>query len=840
MSRFLVMCFSLLMQLWPYLLLPVPIIYFWRRNRRWVPKSTGRSLSVRNFEAALFLVVLLLMGVVWLYDGTPRVDVPSKFGERVSDTIRGYNSQAAILGSICGVIAVAVAWRFSTTLSVAVLMITGLIGVFSMDSKIHAQRDVEREAESALRSNPTTNNSVPVKLRFELINRIPGADIWMNGVHLGKTPFETTSTELMSKLPPWEHENVNPLRYPQTESNSYTTPQGDSLSNWGWCPLHFPVSNPNSTKLYYKIELNGVTGFSHLVRQTTEGESNSPTSVIVVTFDTVFPAWESEIEDLLDRARLNAYEVDAAWLAAFDSYGDFAKQQLDRAILAEPPLKKILEQRARIVQGLTDVKDAASAWAHLMRIEEEARSSHHYDSSSDAGVAVDLLVPMLDPQQLVDHAIHLLNATSKIDPSARSYGNERFATHNGDGSTHGEEVGLWPIAQAIWRLDQRLDAEDDSKTPNYNPTDISKRGLFAALHPDLDNIAEQRITPLIMKLSYGNTQRLEYAALLGGSAYEEFLLRNDWRRIATEGWGDDLDVGDSQNYVNGWFYKLASLRSPLGTAFRDQQSDAILKLCRNGLSDHSTVTGSFPTEMDFLFIDREFSKKHPSLAMRFWPDLDGHAKGQSSHSQTILQLRWDYLARLWPESTPQMFLSALREANNGKEHVNVPLFPKALSADARFHVFTTILDAETKRVATIVDDPENLKYSGPKYQGNQLLNQLPSQLRWLPCEAAARQLLNELKADSKHEAWGQLSSVLSYNRQNEDLLRLMAESGDSKLELMTLPAIERHPVQSRVELLERLLTAEASEVRSAANVVSERLDELRQRQLTPRAGLELH
>ncbi len=707
-----------------------------------------------------------------------------------------------------------------------------------MDAKIYEQRDMERNAENTSRSDSSAINDTPGKLRFELMDSISGADVWINGVKLGKTPFETTSTDLMAKVPPWEHENVNPLRNPQTELNSYTTLQGDSLSSWGWCPLHFPVRHPDSTKLYYRIVLNGVTGFSSLVRQTTKGKSGSPASVIVVTFDTVFPVWESEIENLLDRARLNDCEIDEAWLATFDSYGDFGTKQLDRAILEEPTLKKVLEQRARIAHGLADVTDAASAWAHLMRIEDEARSSRRYDSGSDAGVAVNLLVPMLDPQQLVDHAIQLLTNSSEIDPGNRSHGNGRFATYHEDGGVYGDEIGLWPIAQAIWRLDQLLDDASKGQTIATDPQAISKRGLFAAIHPEADNIVERRITPQIMRLSYGNTHRLEYAALLGGSSYEEFLLRNDWRRIATEGWGDDLDLGHSQNYVNGWFYKLASLRSPLGTAFRREQADAIRKLCRNTLSDYSMMTGSFPTELDFLFIDREYSRQRPSMAMTFWPELDGRAKGEPTHSRdATLKMRWDYLARLWPESTAEMFLSALRDANAGEGSFNVPRFPEALSADAKYVVFTAILDAETKRVATIVDDPENLQYSGPKYLGNQVLRQLRSQLWALPCEAAARHLANELTTDPKHEAWNQLPSILSHNRQNEDLLRLMAESDDSKLQLLTLPAIERHPIRNRVELLNGLMSAEALAVRETAIAVKQRLDELQQRQFTPRASL---
>ncbi len=474
-----------------------------------------------------------------------------------------------------------------------------------------------------------------------------------------------------------------------------------------------------------------------------------------------------------------------------------------------------------------------------MRIEDEVRTSHRYDSASDAGIAVDLLVPILNPEQLVEHAVALLYSTSKLDVGDYSFGDGRFRTLEGGDSVRGDEVGLWPIAQAIWRLDQRLDAEAEKKAVTSDPAEISKRGLFAAIHPEEDNIVEQRITPQIMKLSYGNNQRLAYAALLGGSSYEEFLLRNDWRRIATEGGGDDVDLGHSQNYVNGWFHKLLWLRSPLGTAFRDQQSDAILKYCRNGLSEFSMMTASFPKELDFVFWDCQFSKRHPSLAMRFWPELDGRVKAQPSYSrEQTLKMRWDYLTRLWPESTPEMFQSALRDATSLNEHLNIPNMPDVLSADAQFQILEMLLESESVRFKGLPADATSSS-GGPKYFGKQVLLQLRNQIFGLPCEVAGQKLVGELNLDPKHEYWGMLPSFLSNNRQNEDLLRLLVESGNPRMQLITLPAIEHHPIPGRVELLERLLAAEAVDVRDAASVVMQRLEKLRNRQFTPRASLEL-
>ena len=640
----------------------------------------------------------------------------------------------------------------------------------------------------------------------------------------------------MAKVPRWEHQDVNPLKYPRSAENSFVTPQGNSVSSWGWCPLHFPVPNADSTKLYYKVELNGVTGFSTLVHQETAGVHGSPDSVIVVTCDTVFPAWERAIEDLLDRARLDGYVVDKAWLSAFDSYGNFAINQFERSIVAEPELKRIQETRARLAINLSEVTDAVTAWRHLMKIEDEARTSHRYDSGSTSGIAVNLLVPLLDRNQLIEHAVALLNTTPKLDPGSRSGGGERFATYEQGGSEHGDETALWPIAQAIWRLDQRLDAESavDNAAASYDPNLVAKRGLYAAIDQESDNLVERRITPLIMKLSYGNAHRLEYAAVLGGSVYEEFLLRNDWRRPATNGYGEDLSVGDSDNYVNGWFYKLLWLRSPLGTAFRDQRSDEIVKLCRNGLSDFSLASGTLPAALDFLFLDREYSRRQPSLAMKFWPEVDGRANAASKHElQEMLRMRWDYLGRLWPESTSEMFLSALREAMDPDEYMYIPAFHSVLPADGQYEILQMILTAEVDRVAQLPSDPPN--ESGPKYYGDRIVDELKNRLFWLPCEPAAQRVVETLLADPKHAVWGSLPGILAYDTFHEDLIRLIVDRGNSKIKLLALPAIERHPIPRRVKLLELLLAAEEPQVRESAEAVKLRLNELGGREFGHRA-----
>ncbi|MDB5387611.1 MAG: repeat protein [Planctomycetaceae bacterium] len=466
-----------------------------------------------------------------------------------------------------------------------------------------------------------------------------------------------------------------------------------------------------------------------------------------------------------------------------------------------------------------------------MQIQEQARKSRDYDSGSPSGLVVDQLIPQLNPDQLVEHARRLLLSTSRPDPMNYSYNNVRFSTQHDNDSRAGDEVGLWPIAQAVWRLDQKLDAESRNEAEDVAHTDeeIRELGLAAAIHPDRDNLVERRITPVLMQLSYLNPSRLEYAAILGGSAYERFLLRNDWRRPADRS-GMSPHVGDYQNYVNPWFYKLIWLRTHFGTAFRRNQSQEVMMIAHNGLSEFVLSSGSLSTDFDFLFLDREFSKDHPSLAMKFWPDLDRLVRSSPRDAQQqMLKMRWDYLGRLWPESRLEDFIDAFREAVSAKDYLFIPELPVVLTVESQFEIFQGVLRSEIDRVALLPADPKSGQFDGPKHRGEQTIQELKNKLYLLSCESAARQLLSDLVADPKHPWWSRLHGFLAYDTRHDDLLRLIAQSDQPKLQLMILPAIEHHPTPNRQQFLEQLLKAKDEQVRVAATAVKRTLKELDQR-----------
>ncbi|MCA8992561.1 MAG: hypothetical protein KDA88_11300 [Planctomycetaceae bacterium] len=795
----------------------LPIWFFNKSNARWVPASTKRDSVVVRHEVATILVILLVWGGVMSLSGFGTAPLSVKFlDEGLSETTRSYYRWATVAGVSLALVGLVTAWRYSTTYAVAGLLALGLGGGAALQSALSEQQIWEWTQRHS-RGESDKSEKLPTTFRFQLVDNIEGADLWINGVYMGKTPYETTDIELLAKVEPWEHEARREAeKMGGDERVVYHTPQGQELTQWGWCPLHLHGSH-DSSNMYYRVELNGVSGYSHVSSQESVGPTNSPDWVRLMTLDTVFPAWENSIEELLDRARMNNYEVDAEWWDAFESHGSFANQRLNNALREEPQLRKILMQRAERTVQLDSVTDAASAWRALMEIEAQVSQAHEYHSESDLGLAVDFLVPFLDEEQLVNYALAAMKRWPRADLGSTMWTATGFGTYGTGGtshgtfggSVHGEEVGAWPIAHAVWRLDQRLDAAT-------GPASIQGDAhgpLETWIDPNADNLVERRITPELIKLSRENSNAIRYAGVLGGSAYEHFLIHHNWREPATDPFDGNVRIGTSEVYMNGWFQKLAMLDSPLGAEFRRQQSDKLLDIARDAVDENSMWAWSIPDGLDYLFVDFgstvapqvNYGGSTPSLAMQFWPKFDGmmHAVPERRQQET-LRGRWTYLARMWPESTVEMFAKSFAEAAENQDFTFAPNFPEDFPPSEQFRILSGVIELEEQRVSTLREDPEEQRYNGPKYRAQLGISRLKERRSELPCVESAELLVTEMTADPKHSWRGRLHDFLNNDRQHEDLLRLITNTGGAELQKQIIPALENHPIPSRRELLRKL------------------------------------
>lgn len=560
------------------------------------------------------------------------------------------------------------------------------------------------------------------------------------------------------------------------------------------------------------------------------------------------PQWEKEIESLLDRARLNGYSTDEAWQTAFKSYGEYGLTRLQSAKALDPRIALVQEDQIAVSSRLKDIKDSASAWRLLMQIEEEARQTGSYSSVNVNGQIVDRLVPLLEPQQLVDHALQYLKRNPHLDPGRivefmgdRLWSKIRFRSL---GNQSSDETAFLPIAQAILKLDQLLDEEPSNRKTTPNVTDSTK--LIDVVDPSTDNLVERTLTPELIRMCYHNScwsgnafdNPFRYINALGGSHYESFLLRNKWEEFSAKPGRDNEYIGNRDNVVNTWYYQLMQLRSPVGVAFRRLTESSLLSIARNCLAtEHDTIGNLMTGELSFLFLDREFSDKSPSLAMRFWQDVKNVTASETSH--TAAQLRWEYLGRLWPESTPSMFVAAVQDMVRADiSYARILKLPDTMPLADQYQVLMAVIQDQQQTVATIPRVPgDDNDFRSPRQKHLQLIRDFRELLYKLPCEQAAAQLLADMKAEPDHSWHKSIADFLKYDMSHEDLIRLIATGDDIKLQRDVLPAIQNHPIPERVQWLDVLLKSPDETVRTEAAVVKTYLDNLRTQSLPHRSEL---
>lgn len=328
--------------------------------------------------------------------------------------------------------------------------------------------------------------------------------------------------------------------------------------------------------------------------------------------------------------------------------------------------------------------------------------------------------------------------------------------------------------------------------------------------------------------------------MLGGSIYESFLLRNDWHTPATDPF-NGVRIGDHSNYVNKWYSRLMRLRTPLGVEFRRQQQSNLLEIARKGMTRFSLSSDWFSADsMSFLFLDREFSDEQPSLAMQYWRDVKAATADRSVHQSH--QIRWEYLGRLWPESTPAMFIEVFQDAvQKHSDYVHLLELPNTMPLVDQYRVLTAVIQDQQQTVATIPRVPgDDNNYMAPRQKHLRMISALRKLLYHLPCEQAAAQLLADMKAEPDHP-WserGQMANFLKYDTTHEDLIRLIATGDDVKLQRDVLPAIQNHPIPERVQWLDVLLKSPDEPVRTETVAVKAYLDNLRTQPLPHRSELQ--
>ena len=495
--------------------------------------------------------------------------------------------------------------------------------------------------------NLTSGSDVSYTIDFQDTN-VKGADLWVNGVYLGKTPYTTTLREFEARVPYWANKPAD-YETDKVETPHYTPrgPVKDKRYRWiqfmrspsvGSSVGRPPSGSILKTAYYYaKVRYASQWGLAGLGSSSgsTIGQTDS-------SFDVIFRGRDQRLATLLNLARLAHYQVGAEWFQAAESYNGDAWLALGKAAEDEPPMWQLRDAWAAWHYGLDKVTDADSAWTIFQQICDEADARQQYLTDSIAGRAVELLVPKLPQERLVDDAAKLIRETRAY---AYSYSywraNDRlqfsyrgrpgrvnvggaFVTNSGAfmGQRWQFPAHGFAVAHAVWMLDEQ------SRSPGRS----------------LPTIVQEQIVPEILRWHYqdNNEALIRIVAHFGGPAADKFFLRQDWSAAPPP-----YDFVNSMNIsgkdINKWLFALAYLNDDAGEQFRLMHSDRIMDLARKMCQSYAAGAP------DFIFRDAW-------LAKLFWPEFARHAREEPARDPVRTQ--WEYLARMGDAATIEMFMGA--------------------------------------------------------------------------------------------------------------------------------------------------------------------------------------
>lgn len=624
---------------------------------------------------------------------------------------------------------------------------------------------------------------------------IVGADLWVNGVLLGRTPVETTLADFLERIPYWPKplkgcgdgtDEVRLLHY---------GPTGKSTSIRQRCitfraPRQEPrlggrdlSHNLDGRQYYACVKLDGECGFGLGTGSGASGSRYKRSYETRLHVD--FLSHRERMEKLLDMARLSDCRATSAWFRAMDSYGKRGWMALRRAAMREPELMPMLDAWAAWRYQLDGATNAGTAWRAFLRVCAAADEQREYHTASVDGRATELLVPKLDPEQLARHAEALLKRYRGGPGFARceEYGRVQFeVVVPRDGSEARIPPSAAVVAHAVWMLDEQLDREDDS-TPN---------------------IVERRVTPALIRW-FPYPYRSEAAGALGGPAIERFLIRQDWRRPVRSHGGDHRARLSSMGVnANRWLHLLANLRGPFGAQFRARHEDLLLRLADRLVSGPG---GAVRPPEDFLFLDLDRGTR--SLAVRHWPRYRAAAVKWKHDS---LDAQWAYLTRMEPLSTVEMYLDTWRRAAQD--------YPWQQGA---FRWLESLPDVKRQAVIDAIVHEVDESRNPPKQWPGTFVGWREHVVNELKARGTDRRVaeetLAELHADPSADRRSRVALWLEHTRPDHPLVGLLAQQEDPQLRLLAVPALKAHPTRHNREILQRLLTDPDLQVKAAATKV---------------------
>ena len=683
-------------------------------------------------------------------------------------------------------IAVLVTWFGKTSIAVIVMTI-----VFISYGVVITKAPFQGPGYIMAKIAPKDSWVPIVNYTFKVNDGLEGAEVWINGIYLGTTPFEMTGDEFYNKVPfliePPDGYEKAPEDVPQEE---WKQPEGDWFKMMLVCLEEKDdissqgISYLSDYKDYYaKIKYADEWGKNCMGNSGGSGDFNQyDYEVSLSGHFSVTDKLEQESNErfnkLIQKARLAIYKVKSDWFETIDTYGGQGFRDIQKLATNEKEFLLILDTWTKWKYNISDNMTQKQANEIIDRICSEADAGGRYDTDGIERMALGLIYEKLNLDDMIKRYKKILNTRV-----------EKFQPQSWD-----------LIRQAIELWDEKLDKEDAGKT----------------------NIIEKKIAPELILHGY-----IERASSLGGPVIEKYLQQMYQRDNKISG----LELKDYE-YVGGkrlnkWLYNLVFMKSPAAREFRQNHRDEVMELA-DLLVGSSSNSSKEPPE--FLFEDIELGQE--SMAYQYWPRYS--VSVESSFPPwwyEKLTKRWHYLRRMGSLATEDMYIHCWNLAKKDRRSIIENDLLKVLNVlpnDKKISVTKVVL----KELQDIADQ-ERIKQNMQLNTQYYILEDytVVAVKRFLALsgdEQSLEWLLSELNKGQNNNEYKRIKTTFhDENVSQHPLVEILVKSENPTLRVLPLEAIRRFPTAANREVLEQLLNDSDEEVRNAAQQVAAELEEIK-------------
>ncbi len=638
------------------------------------------------------------------------------------------------------------------------------------------------------------------------VSDLKGAELYVNGVRLGKLPLTVDQADFLKKVPVWD-------RKPQDDPDFSKFPEyfmeySDPFGSYSpkACFLYQPFyislshSSRSDRKYYAQLKYQGQwcywTGHGGSGGGRGEGryiwERGYPMNFLC-------PTRELQIETLLNQARLQGYQVSETWFEAMQSLGRDGLVALLKAEPRETGITTLLHQWASYRYGLDAVQDEASAWQVFEKLCREVHGVQAYSTEGLEGRAVTWLAPMLPIDKLTRLALRLIDQTDLISWTQwRAHGRMQFGySYDGARMTRTEDgmsfqrggvsadqcpIEAYPVAHALWIKFKQGDRE-----------------AVAAL--------QDRIVPAMMAKFYDHLPGLPFLCAIGGSKLEHFLLRQNWQAEGDDvPWNENTHVNGRD--VNGWFWMLIHLDTAAGRQFRQRYLDRCLDLA-DEVSSYPDFEG-----LEFLFLDSGSDAN--SLAMQYWPRFKERFNGSGAfRAEPLLE----YLMAMEPNTPASLYVDTLLENSKTVSDFGYAYgLLKRLPPERKEKIYRALREFYQGDLSHL-----DLQHWDEKGARDYLMRGLNNY--FAPEHLQAQELYKQITQGKDMKT---ILKWLQYTRPDHELVAVLALSDRPDLRCQALLIIAGYPSKRNRELLQALCNDLNDTVRQAAVEVKQQWQELAQ------------